>query len=164
MAEKRSARPEAPEATAQDPSHAAAAEPVASEGPMPEWLAEAVQQGLRPEQLLACIGLGWMGRMGGDPQRGPWVWEAENEGGQADLAALRQRLELIRLAIETGAPLSTAEVSQLLGARPGAELVERGGLRARRMGRNVWKLSRAGESREGSGAVVAFSEGFRRRL
>jgi hypothetical protein len=131
---------------------------------MPAWLAEAVQQGLRPEQLLACIGLGWMGRMGGDSKASPWMWEAELDGGQADLAALRQRLELIRLAIETGAPLSTAEVSQLLGARPGAEVVERGGLRARRMGRNVWKLSRVGESREGSGSVVAFSEGFRRRL
>ena len=45
-----------------------------------------------------------------------------------------------------------------------AEVVERGGLRARRMSRNVWKLSRAGESREGSGSVVAFSDGFRRRL
>jgi hypothetical protein len=163
MAEKHSARPEAPEAAAQD-HWTAAAEPVASDAPMPAWLAEAVQQGLRPEQLLACIGLGWMGRMGGDPQSSPWIWEAEQDGGQADLAALRQRLELIRLAIETGAPLSTAEVSQLLGARPGTEVVERGGLRARRMSRNVWKLSRVGESREGSGSVVAFAEGFRRRL
>jgi len=100
MAEKHSACPEAPEAAAQD-HRTAAAEPVASDAPMPAWLAEAVQQGLRPEQLLACIGLGWMGRMGGDSKASPWMWEAELDGGQADLAALRQRLELIRLAIET---------------------------------------------------------------
>lgn len=164
MAEKRSTRPGASAPDGGSDASPAAAEPVTSGAPMPEWLAEAVQQGLRPEQLLACIGLGWMGRMGEQAQGTPWIWEAEQDGGQADLAALRQRLELIRLAIETGAPLSTAEVSQLLGARPGAEVVERGGLRARRMSRNVWKLSRSGDSREGSGSVVAFSDGFRRRL
>lgn len=142
------------------------AEPIAGEAPigaMPEWLAQAAQQGLRPEQLLACIGLGWMGRLqeGGDP--GPRLWE-EGETGRSDLAALRERLEVIQLAVQTGAPLTTAEVTALLGARPGADLVERGGLRARRVSRNVWKLSRSGEGRESSGSVVPFSEGFRRRL
>jgi hypothetical protein len=63
-------------------------------------------------------------------------------GETADLSALRQRLELTDLAIRTGAPLTTAEVSALLGARPGAAEVERGGLVARRVSRNVWKLSR----------------------
>jgi S1-C subfamily serine protease len=37
---------------------------------------------------------------------------------------------------------------------------QRGGLRARRLSRNVWKLSRAAEEGERGG----FSEGFRRRL
>jgi hypothetical protein len=90
----------------------------------------------------------------------PWIWSEEDDGGAADLAGLRQRLELVQLALETGAPLSTAEVSLLLGARPGAPVVQRGGLRARRLSRNVWKLSRAAEEGERGG----FSEGFRRRL
>jgi hypothetical protein len=129
-------------------------------GGMPDWLARAVEQGVKPEQALACIGLGLMQRLADGPQDAPWLWNEEEDGGSADLAALRQRLELVQLAIDTGAPLSTAEVSQLLGARPGAAVVQRGGLRARRLSRNVWKLSRATEEGERSG----FGEGFRRRL
>ena len=158
MAEKRSARP----------AEAAAAETIAGESDSAraaEWLAQAAQQGLGPEQLLACLALGWMGRQreAGDPPT--WVWNEEPQG-PADLASLRQRLEVIQLAVQTGAPLTTAEVTRLLGARPGADLVERGGLRARRISRNVWKLSRSAEAREasGGGSVVQFAEGFRRRL
>lgn len=155
MAEKRSSKP----------AEATAAETIPSDtGRAAEWLAQAAQQGLGPEQLLACIALGWMGRQreGGDPQT--WIWNDESQG-PADLSSLRQRLEVIQLAVQTGAPLSTAEVTKLMGARPGADLVERGGLRARRISRNVWKLSRSGEGREASGSsVVPFSEGFRRRL
>jgi hypothetical protein len=157
MAEKRSARP----------AHATAAETIPDEpaqGRAAEWLAQAAQQGLAPEQLLACIALGWMGRQrdGVEPQT--WILNEEPQG-PADLASLRQRLEVIQLAVQTGAPLTTAEVTKLLGARPGADLVERGGLRARRISRNVWKLSRSGEARESSGgSVVQFAEGFRRRL
>jgi hypothetical protein len=86
------------------------------------------------------------------------VWSEGEDGGSADLGALRQRLELTELALKTGAPLSTAEVTVLLGARPGGTVVERGGLRARRLSRNVWKLSKAEEG--GS----SFQDGFRRRL
>ena len=88
--------------------------------------------------------------------REPAVDDRDDNAG-ADLAALRQRLDLIQLALQTGAPLSTAEVSALLGARPGGDVVERGGLRARRLSRNVWKLSRVEES-------SGFNDGFRRRL
>lgn len=157
MAEKRSSKP----------AEATAAETIpadAESGRAAEWLAQAAQQGLGPEQLLACIALGWMGRQreGVEPQT--WIWNDEPQG-PADLSSLRQRLEVIQLAVQTGAPLSTAEVTKLMGARPGADLVERGGLRARRISRNVWKLSRSGEGRESSGgSVVPFSEGFRRRL
>jgi len=129
-------------------------------GAMPDWLARAVEQGVKPEQALAFIGLGLMQRLADGPQQLPWIWNEEEEVGSADLTALRQRLELVQLAIDTGAPLSTAEVSQLLGARPGAAQVQRGGLRARRLSRNVWKLSRASEDSERGG----FAEGFRRRL
>ena len=95
-------------------------------------------------------------------QEQSWIWNEAEDGGQVDLAALRQRLELTQLALQTGAPLSTAEVAQLLGARPGAAVIERGGLVARRVSRNVWKLSRAAEPTERPAS--GFSEGFRRRL
>jgi len=140
---------------------AAVTEPMPTEQPpasAAEWMAEAAAQGIKPEQALALIGLGLMQNMAAAGQDLPWVWSDVDDGGSADLAGLRQRLELTQLALQTGAPLSTAEVTQLLGARPGASTVERAGLRARRLGRNVWKLSRLGDETSG------FSDGFRRRL
>ncbi len=96
---------------------------------------------LKAEQTLGLIGLGLMQKLSREGAS-EWNWSLEEEKGTADLHLLRQRLELTALAIETGAPLSTSEVSQLLGARPGSEQTQRGGLLARRISRNVWKLSR----------------------
>ncbi|MEX1316125.1 MAG: hypothetical protein AB1Z22_03225 [Synechococcaceae cyanobacterium] len=136
---------------------------------MSDWLAEASARGIKPEQALALIGLGLFQRLRGSGDSPAWVWSDAEDGGSADLVSLRQRLELTHLALQTGAPLSTAEVTALLGARPGSAVVERGGLRARRLSRNVWKLSQA----EGSGSVDegrdggfggGFGDGFRRRL
>jgi len=133
--------------------------PDTNPSPMADWLAEATAQGIKPEQALALIGLGLMRNMGGGAgSESAWVWSEGEDGGSADLASLKQRLELTELALKTGAPLSTAEVTVLLGARPGGTVVERGGLRARRLSRNVWKLSKAEEG--GS----SFNDGFRRRL
>ena len=108
---------------------------------------ETVALSLLSDHLSHCVAEA--ARAGGD--------EAE-DGGQADLAALRQRLELTQLAVQTGAPLSTSEVSQLLGARPSSETVERGGLKARRLSRNVWKLSLAEDASSRS------DDAFRRRF
>ena len=133
---------------------------------LPEWMAQAAEQGIKPEQALAFIGLGLMRKMA-ESQQSTWMWSEEEDGGAADLSALRQRLELTDLAIRTAAPLSTAEVTQLLGARPGSAQVQRGGISARRVSRNVWKLSRIGgddDSAERGAAGYGFSEGFRRRL
>jgi hypothetical protein len=58
-----------------------------------------------------------------------------------DAAALLQRLQAIELAIATGAPLSTADVSMLLGARPGGPVVTRARVTATRHGRNLWSLT-----------------------
>jgi hypothetical protein len=140
MAAKRSSTKNAQPAAAE--VEAAATKPLPSDWPTSDWMAQAVAQGIKPEQALACIGLGLMQKMAGGGDA-PWVWSEAEDGGMADLAQLRQRLELIQLALDTGAPLSTAEVAHLLGARPGAAEVQRGGLRARRLGRNVWKLSRS---------------------
>ena len=97
---------------------------------------------LKPEQTLGLIGLGLMQKMSSDGLSG-WDWSSEGNGEKADLVALRQRLEMTSLAIETGAPLTTSEVTHLLGSRPGSSKVERGGLIARRISRNVWKLNKA---------------------
>ena len=129
-----------------------------SQAPLPEWMAEAAAQGVKPEQALAFIGLGLMQKMAGSGNDLPWIWADSEDGSRADLAALRQRLELTQLALQTGAPLTTAEVSQLLGVRPTSESLERAGIRARRLSRNVWKLARA------EGADSRSDDAFRRRF
>ena len=97
---------------------------------------------LKAEQTLGLIGLGLMQKMSRESGSG-WDWSSEGAGEKADLVALRQRLELTALAIETGAPLTTSEVAQLLGSRPVSSKAERGGLIARRLSRNVWKINKA---------------------
>jgi hypothetical protein len=131
---------------------------------LPGWLTEAVVEGGQPQQqALALMGLGLMHRLAGQ-QEATWSWRDDEDGGQADAQALRQRLEAIDLAIRTGAPLSTAEVTHLLGARPGSAVTDRGGLRAKRVSRNVWVLSRRngsdGERDERSSS--SFHDGRRR--
>jgi hypothetical protein len=64
---------------------------------------------------------------------------------QLNLKNLRDRLELTELAIKTGAPLTTSEVTILMGAKPGKSKIERGGLLAIKVARNVWKLSKLGQ-------------------
>jgi hypothetical protein len=121
--------------------------------------------GVKPEQALALVGMGLMQKMAASGEL-PWIWNDAEDGGRCDVAALRQRLELTDLALRTGAPLSTAEVTYLMGARPGAESVQRGGLRARRVSRNVWKLSQASGSADAAGrdnvAFASFNDGRRR--
>jgi hypothetical protein len=108
------------------------------------------------------IGMGLMQKLN---QEGPgrWIWSDTEDGGAANLVELRQRLELTSLAIKTGAPLSTAEVTQLLGIRPGSEQVERGGLRASRLSRNVWRLTQIGMDSSQSTSGLG-DDRFRRRL
>jgi hypothetical protein len=60
--------------------------------------------------------------------------------GVRQLEQLRTRLAALRDAVELGAPLTTAEVSALLGARPGGAEVVRGRLRAVREARNCWTI------------------------
>ncbi len=95
---------------------------------------------LKPEQALGLVGLGMMQKIS---QNGTTKLRlVEESEGNCDLHSLKQRLELIALAIDTGAPLSTSEVAYLLGARPGSSKTERGGIVAKRISRNVWRISR----------------------
>lgn len=114
---------------------------------------------LNADQALGMVSFGLMQRLAQDGQVDlPWL-EALGNADSERLRQLRQRLELTALAIETGAPLTTTEVSMLLGARPGTERVERGGLVALRVSRNVWRLSKADNSERNNRY-----DGFRRRL
>ncbi len=97
---------------------------------------------INPEQALGLVSLGLMQKLS-DRGITDLNWLKEDE--KCDLYELRQRLELTSLAIETGAPLSTSEVSKLLGVRPGASKVERGGLIAKKISRNVWKLVKSSQ-------------------
>ena len=113
---------------------------------------------LNADQALGMVSFGLMQRLAQDGHVDlPWL---ETSGTEADrIRQLRQRLELTALAIQTGAPLTTAEVGFLMGAKPGTERVERGGLMARRVSRNVWRLSKLEESDRSDRY-----DGFRRRL
>ena len=102
---------------------------------------DAIPGDLNPEQALGLVGLGMMQKISRDGTSRLRLVE-DNEG-KFDLHGLRQRLELIALAIETGAPLSTSEVTYLLGARPGSSKTTRGGLTAQKVSRNVWKLDQS---------------------
>jgi len=107
--------------------------------------ADALGRGLSTADALASLGLpgALVETDGGVPMvpvesiEPPAPDPVETDG---DLRRLRYRLAALRDAVDLGAPLSTAEVSLLLGARPGGGEVTRGHLRAVRQGRNVWTI------------------------
>lgn len=59
------------------------------------------------------------------------------------LKVLALQLRALGAAVELGAPLTTRQVRLLLGARPGSDRVTRAGIEARKLGYNLWQLSRA---------------------
>ena len=93
---------------------------------------------LSPDQTLGLVSLTLMQKLSQKDPSFSWLID-ENKDSQ-NIKNLRNRLELIDLAIKTGAPISTAEVSFLMGAKPGKSKVERGGLLAIKVSRNVWKI------------------------
>ena len=98
---------------------------------------------LSPDQTLGLVSLSLMQKLS---QKDPsFSWLGEMKPDQLNLKNLRDRLELTELAINTGAPLTTSEVSILMGAKPGKSKIERGGLLAIKVARNVWKLSKLGQ-------------------
>ena len=97
---------------------------------------------INPDQALGLVSLGLMQKLS-DKGIADLNWLKEEE--KCDTYELRQRLELTSLAIETGAPLSTTEVSKLLGVRPGSSKVERGGIIAKKLSRNVWRLIKSNQ-------------------
>ena len=95
---------------------------------------------LSPDQTLGLVSLTLMQKLS---QKDPsFSWLIDDNKDFRNMKNLRNRLELIDLAIKTGAPISTAEVSFLMGAKPGKSRVERGGLIAIKVSRNVWKIAK----------------------
>ena len=95
---------------------------------------------LSPDQTLGLVSLSLMQKLS---QKDPsFSWLIDENSDKVSLKNLRDRLELTELAINTGAPLSTSEITALIGAKPGKSKLERGGLLAIKSARNVWKLSK----------------------
>ena len=95
---------------------------------------------LSPDQTLGLVSLTLMQKLS---QKDPsFSWLIDDNKDLRNMKNFRNRLELIDLAIKTGAPISTAEVSFLMGAKPGKSRVERGGLIAIKVSRNVWKITK----------------------
>jgi len=95
---------------------------------------------LSPDQTLGLVSLTLMQKLS---QKDPSLsWLIDENKDLQNIKNLRNRLELIDLALKTGAPISTAEVSFLMGAKPGKSKVERGGLLAIKVSRNVWKITK----------------------
>ena len=95
---------------------------------------------LSPDQTLGLVSLTLMQKLS---QKDPsFSWLIDDNKDSQNMKNFRNRLELIDLAIKTGAPISTAEVSFLMGAKPGKSRVERGGLIAIKVSRNVWRIAK----------------------
>ena len=98
---------------------------------------------LSADQTLGLVSLSLMKKLSQqDPSFG---WLEDNKSEKVNLKNLRDRLELTQLAINTGAPLSTSEVAALIGAKPGKSKLERAGLLATKIARNLWKLSKTSQ-------------------
>ena len=95
---------------------------------------------LSPDQTLGLVSLTLMQKLS---QKDPsFSWLIDDNKDFPNMKNFRNRLELIDLAIKTGAPISTTEVSFLMGAKPGKSRVERGGVVAIKVSRNVWKIAK----------------------
>jgi hypothetical protein len=98
-----------------------------------DTLAERLKAGATIAQLEGALAVH---RRPETPQDEPEEPDAIAPGPELLLA----RLEAGELAIRSGLPLTTAEVGWIMGARPGAAVVTRGRVTARRQARNVWSL------------------------
>ena len=98
---------------------------------------------LSPDQTLGLVSLSLMQKLYQKDSSFSWLEEERSE--KVNLKNLRDRLELTQLAINTGAPLTTSEVTALIGAKPGKSKLERAGLLATKIARNLWKISKTSQ-------------------
>ncbi len=110
-----------------------------------EQNSSATRHELSPDQTLGLVSLSLMQKLS---QKDPsFSWLEDEKSDKVNLKNLRDRLELTELALSTGAPLTTSEVTSLIGAKPGKSKLERGGLLATKISRNVWKLSKTSQGK-----------------
>ena len=102
-----------------------------------------IKKELIPDQTLGLVSLSLMQKLYQKDSSFSWLEEEKSE--RVNLKNLRDRLELTQLAINTGAPLTTSEVTALIGAKPGKSKLERAGLLATKIARNLWKLSKTSQ-------------------
>ena len=98
---------------------------------------------LSPDQTLGLVSLSLMQKLYQKDSSFSWLEEEKSE--KVNLKNLRDRLELTQLAINTGAPLTTSEVTALIGAKPRKSKLERAGLLATKIARNLWKISKTSQ-------------------
>lgn len=98
-------------------------------------LADAAGRVHRKEVRIADLA----GGLQRQPQTGAVTVSAVS-ADSADPAPFLARLEAAERAIASGLGLTTAEVSWILGVKPGAVVVTRGGITATRTGKNCWRL------------------------
>ena len=102
-----------------------------------------IKTDLSPDQTLGLVSLSLMQKLYQKDSSFSWLEEEKSE--KVNLKNLRDRLELTQLAINTGAPLTTSEVTALIGAKPGKSKLERAGLLATKIARNLWKISKTSQ-------------------
>ena len=102
-----------------------------------------IKKELITDQTLGLVSLSLMQKLYKKDSSFSWLEEEKSE--KVNLKNLRDRLELTELAINTGAPLTTSEVTALIGAKPGKSKLERAGLLATKIARNLWKLSKTSQ-------------------
>lgn len=106
--------------------------------------AEALGRGQSTAEALAAVGRIVPMESDGPGSIVPMESDGEPPASPLDsdgeIRRIRRRLAALRDAVELGAPLTTAEVALLLGAKPGGASVTRGRLRAIRGARNLWTI------------------------
>lgn len=99
---------------------------------------------LSAAEALAAVGRGAL--VVTPPAAPPKPSEATADSADDDreqLETLALQLQALGAAVDLGAPLTTRQVRLLLGARPGGDRDTRAGIEARKLGYNLWRLSRA---------------------
>lgn len=103
-------------------------------------LQDAAHRVNRGEVRIADLA-GWLATT--PAKQAPSEAASAHSADSADPAPFLARLEAADRAIRSGLGLTTAETTWILGVKPGAAVVTRGGIKATRTGWNCWRLQSA---------------------
>ena len=108
-------------------------------------LADAAGRVHRGEVRIADLASGLQRQPTRQTLQTPPVAASAHSADSADSGVFLARLQAAERAIASGLGLTTAEVSWILGVKPGSTPVTRGGITATRTGWNCWRLQSATE-------------------